>query len=485
MLPFRNCILIFSIVFAFSAACARSSAVFEKQLSQSPLRPAETPASIAPETIGYLLFDPESGRVIEEYNRRLPLIPASTTKLLTIGFAIHELGSDYRFETTLGYNGKQNTGDLILAGGEDPDLHVRDLLYLLGQFQRQIGTEWKGRFYYAEEPLFARNSIDESMDAEAAYNPSLSSLSLDSNIIYLRWSRTGKSEELYAIPSLSGFEFSALDTSAKDDDDREVLYSGEGEGWLLRKPKQPEGMRAIPVKNAALFTARVFQKLASTRGIHIPDPQPKGSYRPAHTIATHKSRPLEDIAERILATSDNMMTETLLLHLAMKKNGGPLPLREAAAVLENHYRTSMPGLDWTGFHLVNGSGLTSQNRITAEQLVASLLYADSIKGGVERLLPIGGWTQGLLGRLNRPDETFRVVAKAGGIYYSVSLAGFLYPKSGRRLAFAILISDLKKRQSYEMAADRNSRKKRNEASAWMLQNRKAIDDIVSSWISRY
>jgi D-alanyl-D-alanine carboxypeptidase/D-alanyl-D-alanine-endopeptidase (penicillin-binding protein 4) len=179
------------------------------------------------------------------------------------------------------------------------------------------------------------------------------------------------------------------------------------------------------------------------------------------------------------------MTETLLLHLARKKNGGPLPLREAAAVLENHYRTSMPGLDWTGFHLVNGSGLTSQNRITAEQLVASLLYADSIKGGVERLLPIGGWTQGLLGRLNRPDETFRVVAKAGGIYYSVSLAGFLYPKSGRRLAFAILISDLKKRQSYEMAADRNSRKKRNEASAWMLQNRKAIDDIVSSWISRY
>lgn len=482
----RNSILVILLSsISFFAACGKSSAAFEKQLSEAALRPVAAPASVAPETIGYVLFDPATGTVVEEFNRRLPLIPASTTKVLTLGLALRELGTDYRFKTTLGYNGDLKTGDLVLSGGEDPELRVRDLLSLLGQLQSRIGTEWTGRFYYAGEPLFARDRIDESMEAEAAYNPALGSLSLDSNIIYLRWKKTKGSSEAHLVPSLPGIDLSLLNKEPGEEDEREVLYAGQGEGWLLRKPKQPEGMRAVPVKDAGLFTGRVFQRLAATRGIRIPDPQPATNPDADRTLAVHESRPLEAIAEQILATSDNVMTELVLLHLAKKESSRPLPLREAATFLENQYRSRMPGLDWNGFQLRNGSGLTSGNRITAEQLLASLLYADSIGGGIERLLPIGGWTQGMMGRLNRPDEAFRVVAKAGGIYYSVSLTGFVYPKSGRRLAFAIMITDLNRRKAYESANDKLSRRKSNEARMWMMQNREALDGIVSSWISRY
>ncbi|EHQ05164.1 D-alanyl-D-alanine carboxypeptidase/D-alanyl-D-alanine endopeptidase [Leptonema illini] len=482
----RNSILVILLSsISFFAACGKSSAAFEKQLSEAALRPVAAPASVAPETIGYVLFDPATGTVVEEFNRRLPLIPASTTKVLTLGLALRDLGTDYRFKTTLGYNGDLETGDLVLSGGEDPELRVRDLLSLLGQLQSRIGTEWTGRFYYAGEPLFARDRIDESMEAEAAYNPALGSLSLDSNIIYLRWKKTKGSSEAHLVPSLPGIDLSLLNKEPGEEDEREVLYAGQGEGWLLRKPKQPEGMRAVPVKDAGLFTGRVFQRLAATRGVRIPDPQPATTPDADRTLAVHESRPLEAIAEQILATSDNVMTELVLLHLAKKESSRPLPLHEAATFLENQYRSRMPGLDWTGFQLRNGSGLTSGNRITAEQLLASLLYADSINGGIERLLPIGGWTQGMMGRLNRPDEAFRVVAKAGGIYYSVSLTGFVYPKSGRRLAFAIMITDLNRRKAYESANDKLSRRKSNEARMWMMQNREALDGIVSSWISRY
>ncbi|PKL30656.1 MAG: hypothetical protein CVV45_16410 [Spirochaetae bacterium HGW-Spirochaetae-10] len=482
----RNSILVILLSsISFFAACGKSSAAFEKQLSEAALRPVAAPASVAPETIGYVLFDPATGTVVEEFNRRLPLIPASTTKVLTLGLALRELGTDYRFKTTLGYNGDLKTGDLVLSGGEDPELRVRDLLSLLGQLQSRIGTEWTGRFYYAGEPLFARDRIDESMEAEAAYNPALGSLSLDSHIIYLRWKKTKGSSEAHLVPSLPGIDLSLLNKEPGEEDEREVLYAGQGEGWLLRKPKQPEGMRAVPVKDAGLFTGRVFQRLAATRGILIPDPQASKNPDAEKTLAVHESRPLEAIAEQILATSDNLMTELVLLHLAKKESNRALPLPEAAAFLENRYRSLMPCLDWNGFQLQNGSGLTSANRITAEQLLASLLYADSINGGIERLLPIGGWTQGMMGRLNRPDEAFRVVAKAGGIYYSVSLTGFVYPKSGRRLAFAIMITDLNRRKAYESANDKLSRRKSNEARMWMMQNREALDGIVSSWISRY
>ncbi len=469
---------------ALFTACAGGGSPAVGQLAQAPGRPVAAPEGVESHTLGYILFDPETGTVLEEHNRRLPLIPASTTKVLTLGLALHELGGDYRFETTLGYTGSRKTGKLILSGGEDPELSVRDLLKLLRHLKKTVNEEWAGPFYYSGEPLFRMDRIDAAMQEEAPYNPAIGSLSLDSNIYYVRWKKTPRGEEAYLIPSLPGTSLTILSDRPDEKDHRQILYAGRHEAWLLRKPKGPEGLRAVPTKDAGLFTARVFRELALTRGLTLPEPQATTS-RPQNVIAVHESRPLRTIAEEILASSDNAKTELVLLHLMKKMAGRPLDLHRAAHAMQQRYQALMPEMNWKGFRLYNGSGLTSKNRITAEQLLACLLFADSIPGGIEPMLPIGGWTRGLMGRLNRPGETFRVAAKTGGIFYSVSLTGFVYPRSGRRLAFAILISDLNKRRQYEASTDKMSRKTRNEAMQWVLHHRDMIDQIVSSWIRQY
>lgn len=467
----------------------------------SPPVDGSAPQGLPPETVGYLLYDPRSGRIVEQFQRRRPLIPASTTKVLTVGAALDLLGPDFRFSTDLLYRGYVDdgllTGDLILAGGEDPELHVRDLLDLVDALKRKGIREIQGRFLYVDHAPLRRERIDDGMEDEAAYNPAISSLSLESNVLFLRWRRSGPVTEAYFVPSLPGTQLSQKEKDPTEADEREIIFEApasarrplqgqQGEGWTLLRPKQPEGMRPLPVKNAGAYTARVFRLLCQTRGIHLPEPAATATVSGTH-IARHTSRPLREIGAQIFATSDNAMTELVLLRTAAATSGRYQTLPEAAETLRRHLLARIHGLDSTGLQLRNGSGLTSENRISAEQLLAGLLYADAVSGpgGIESMLPVGGWSQGLQGRLNRPEELFRVVAKPGGIFYSVTLTGFLYPASGRRLAFAILISDLALRRRYEALTDRRSRRRALEANAWMRQNREALDGILADWIKRH
>lgn len=480
-------LLLTSFIAALLAACSGYAVAPN---FGDPLHHSVPPARLKPETVGFILYDLKRGQVLEQYNRRTPFIPASTTKLLTVGAALDILGPDYRFNTDLAYRGHIRngtlTGDLILIGGDDPELHVRDLLKMIAALHEKGVHELRGRFLYVEESAFRRDRIDSIMDEEAAYNPAIGSLSLESNVVFLHWKRKGNLPDAYLLPDLPGIDLTIKDRDPTEQDDREVVFQG-GESWAMLRPKQPEGWRPLPVKDAGSYTARVFRLLCLTRGIHLPPPAAETEGGGRSLLARHESRPLREIAAQILATSDNPMTEQLLFRLAEKKAGHPLDLASSAALLREHLISRIGGLDATGLQLKNGSGLTSENLITPEQLVAGLLYTDAVAGpgGIEPLLPVGGWSQGLLGRLNRPPESFRVVAKPGGIYYSVTLCGFLYPASGRRMAFAIMISDRRLRAEHEAEKNRRSRSRNVEALAWMKRNRDTLDGILTEWIAKY
>ena len=68
----------------------------------------------------------KTGEVVFSKNGSIGLAPASTLKTITSISSYYLLGSDFKWETTLGYtgsivNGTLN-GDLIITGGGDPTL---------------------------------------------------------------------------------------------------------------------------------------------------------------------------------------------------------------------------------------------------------------------------------------------------------------------------------------------------------------------------
>lgn len=49
---------------------------------------------------GFVVYDPKTKKVISSYNESTPLVPASTTKLLTTETALNLLGENYRWMTS-------------------------------------------------------------------------------------------------------------------------------------------------------------------------------------------------------------------------------------------------------------------------------------------------------------------------------------------------------------------------------------------------
>ena len=84
------------------------------------------------------------GNTLVAINADQRLVPASNLKLITTGTALHKLGQNYKFKTTLGYTGNIEdgtlNGDLYIIGGGDPTVGAKDSLVTnpAAQF-----TRWK------------------------------------------------------------------------------------------------------------------------------------------------------------------------------------------------------------------------------------------------------------------------------------------------------------------------------------------------------
>ena len=91
-----------------------------KMMSQEPLKGT---------VVGISVQDMQ-GKTVASLNGDLRMTPASNTKLVTTGCALHALGPDFRFRTGLGYTGtvKDGTleGDLYILGGGDPTIGAKD-----------------------------------------------------------------------------------------------------------------------------------------------------------------------------------------------------------------------------------------------------------------------------------------------------------------------------------------------------------------------
>lgn len=84
-------------------------------------------------SLGIKVINLETGKTLFALNSDRSLVPASNMKLLTTGAALEVLGKDYRFKTTLAYEGKIGSdgtldGNIYIIGGGDPTLGSKYLV---------------------------------------------------------------------------------------------------------------------------------------------------------------------------------------------------------------------------------------------------------------------------------------------------------------------------------------------------------------------
>ena len=228
------------------------------------------------------------------------------------------------------------------------------------------------------------------------------------------------------------------------------------------------------MKQPALNTAQVFRALAKKNGIALPEPQPGAVPASATQVAMVESPPLAEVMTGLLKFSNNMTAELIGMATSHRLTGKVLDPRGSSAALGDWLRQKLSYVDWTGFKLVNHSGLSSESRASPRQIAAVLT-------AMAREPVLAGMPNKIMG----DDPKAQAAAKSGTMDFACGLGGYLTGKSGKRLAFVIFATDRKKRAALDATFDRRVLQPTPGARNWLGRARALENTLLKSWRERF
>ncbi len=312
MLKLKNTLLPLYLVIAFLfPGVAMADAVSD--FTSSPAYPAGASA--------LMIVNLRTGKVKAAHNADLPLVPASIMKCVSTATLLDEVGPDWRFLTPVYMNGHISDGtlegNLLIEGSGDPSLGSKneppsaDFISEIVEALKKNGiTRISGKII-----------IDESLWTGPAQNP--------------QWA-TGDLSQSYGTGT-HAFNF-ADNASGKSS-----------------------------VKNpAAGFESKLKSALA-TAGIKLVGGQVESKKKVK--LGEHRSAPVDEIMRSCMMRSDNQFAEALF-RTASLRDGGKGSFESASSTVSRHWREK--GSPMNGVKIVDGSGLSRANKVTA-RFMASVL----------------------------------------------------------------------------------------------------------------
>ena len=208
----------------------------------------------------------------------------------------------------------------------------------------------------------------------------------------------------------------------------------------------PTASLAIAVGNPTLWFASVLRGHIQSRGIEvsggawdIDDAVPPPDRTSAEVLFTVRSRPLRDIVQPLLKDSINLYAEAVM---RLNAPPGQLPTNDAA--LEGFAkRLGAWGVPASGQQIVDGSGLSRRDTVTAETILTVLRHMHDPAGESPFVtaLPIAGVDGTLRDRMRNTPAAGNVRAKTGTMSNIRSMAGYVKTRDGETLAFVAMVNN--------------------------------------------
>ncbi len=150
-----------------------------------------------------------------------------------------------------------------------------------------------------------------------------------------------------------------------------------------------------------------------------------------------------DIIDNLNKASDNLSAEMTLLALAEKFYEKPASAKNGISAIEK--LIELIGLNPGDYRIVDGSGVSHYNLVSAELLVTLLKYFYTEKPELYSILynsfPIGGVDGTLENRMKNTSAEKNVHAKTGTLTGVSSLSGYLTTKNSHLIAFSIIMQN--------------------------------------------
>lgn len=407
-------------------------------------------------TVGVSIVDVDRRAVRVARLADVALRPASSQKLVTTAAALALLGPDGAFETSLEHTGTvadgRLAGDLIVRAGGDP---------LIGDERGRVSARFEA-FVRALDAAGIRTVggdliLDERSFPEPAPGPAwpdasqhwqdycalAGGLSVHGGCLVatVRAGSVGGAARVEVHPRDHGLR-NEWKVTTKSKGALVIGLEARAGRVLVRGsiPKNvPEWSDAFAHPDpVALFASTLRAELARA-GVRIEGTTVRRRDVPPAATIGRVETPIVDVLEPINTHSWNSVADQLFLATGLATVGDASRAGGARATRRALERL---GVSTQGFLQVDGSGLSRDNRISAEQLTALLVAVRDGGGGLfEHLkssLAVAGETGTLERRMRGTRAAGRVFAKTGFIGGTSALAG--YAAAGARThAFAILV----------------------------------------------
>ncbi len=371
---------LFTLVALAAPAGTAAGPAQDSQLQLRLARALRVP-HVAPARSAAVAFDLASGTVLFQQNGDRPLAPASNEKLPLTYAALARLGPAFRIETdVLGEGeqvGTQWTGSLVLKGNGDPTLSRADLRALAAQVKS----------------LGIRSVTGGVTGDESAY---------DARRIVAGWKPGFFIDE---SPPLSAL--------------------------VVDRARVGRAVSRTP----ALAAATAFRDALRTAGIAVDGPVRTGAADEwSELLASVSSPTLAAMVRFMDRESDNFTAEMLLKQVGLAELDRGTSAAGATVVTQTLAEAGVP---MTGVRIVDGSGLSRLDRLTANALgrLLEVAWADpAVRPALLAALPVAGVNGTLQNRLRKPPARGRVLAKTGTTDIASSLSGYV----SDRYAFAVV-----------------------------------------------
>lgn len=432
-------------------------------------------------TLGFVVADAASGRVLEALNPTVGQPPASVAKAMTSLFAVEKLGAAHRFSTQIlatgPVHGGQVKGDLVLVGSGDPTLstdHLGDMAARLAALGVRSVT---GRFLVFDGALPAISEISTDQPDYVGYNPAIGGLNLNFNRVNFEWKRgadgygvsmDARGERFMPLVSMARMRIVQRDVPLF------TFEAADGvERWTVASAALGKGgSRWMPVRHPAVYTAEVFRTLSAAQGIVLPVAAVVGVLPLGTVLVENRSDPLDVMLRDMLKFSTNLTAEVLGL-----VSSGAAGLTASAQAMSDWAQAAY-GID---ARFVDHSGLNGASRISAAAMVAALARArGNPNGAVLRNILRDVGMRDASGK-DMKDHPVRVLAKSGTLNFVSGLAGYIVPLKGPELAFAIFAADTARRDRLTEA----EREKPEGGEGWTKRARRLQEQLISRWVGLY
>lgn len=442
---------------------------FMALLASSLATRAELPASVAaalaqagiPQSHVSIFVQPvDSTTPSISHNATKPMNPASLMKLLTTYAALDVLTPAYRWKTEVYRDGEVRQGvlygNLILKGYGDPSFDAAQFWRLLMALQQAGIQHIQGDFiidktHFAE---VAQGSPPFDDEIWRAYNALPSAFLVNGRHTSFKFSAANGAvtiQQEFELPQIQIVNRMQVKAGSCDNWRQDVRYEVKAlaeKVTVTFDGTLPSACDArymeLSVLDDSHYAFYTFKKLwAQLGGSLSGDLVVKAKPDHATLVMTHLSAPLGDVIRDINKWSNNLMARQLLLTLAAEKQAIPATEAEGAHVVRQALMQRGISVD----HLVldNGSGLSRNGRVTAQQLgqMLTIVYNSSVMPEFMSSLSILGLDGTAKNRLSDSQLQGRAHLKTGSLEGVSTIAGYLINQKNQRLVMVMMVNHSK------------------------------------------